>query len=117
MGPRRICAEFPLAMNLNPTTLLRVIEDFVQSLVASGIRKVVLLNSHGGNDFKPVLRELYGRTPAHLFLCNWYQAIASHYGEIFEHPDDHAGEMETSLGSGLLSASGCSDSRRRPGGR
>jgi creatinine amidohydrolase len=89
--------QFPLAMNLNPTTLLRVIEDLTQSLVASGIRKVVLLNSHGGNDFKPVLRELYGRTPAHLFLCNWYQAIGSRYNEIFEHPDDHAGEMETSL--------------------
>ena len=34
------------------------------------------LNSHGGNDLKPVLRELYGQTPAQLFLCNWYRVLA-----------------------------------------
>ena len=88
---------FPLAMNVNPSTLAAVIRDLVESLAQHGIRKVVLLNSHGGNDLKPVLRELYGRTSAHLFLCNWYRVLADVYGEIFERPDDHAGEMETSL--------------------
>ena len=63
----------------------------------NGIRKIVLLNSHGGNDLKPLLRELNGKTPAHLFLCNWYQTLTDEYHEIFAEPDDHAGEMETSL--------------------
>jgi len=27
----------------------------------------------------------------------WYEAIQDAYGEIFTHPDNHAGEMETSL--------------------
>ena len=63
----------------------------------SGIRKIVLLNSHGGNDLKPLLRQLYGKTPATLFLCNWYQIFADVYQDIFDEPDDHAGEMETSL--------------------
>jgi creatinine amidohydrolase len=89
--------EFPLAMNLNPSTLFAVITDLVESLVQSGIRKVVLLNSHGGNDLKPLLRELYGKTSAQLFLCNWYQAIGAEYDKIFTHPEDHAGEMETSF--------------------
>ncbi len=89
--------EFPLAINLNPSTLHRVIEDIVASLVQSGIQKIVLLNSHGGNDFKPLLRELYGKTSAHLFLCNWYQTIADVCRDLLENPDDHAGEMETSL--------------------
>jgi creatinine amidohydrolase len=89
--------EFPLAINLNPSTLGLVIEDVVRSLEKSGIRKVVLLNSHGGNDFKPLLRELYGQTAVHLFLCNWYQMVADACREIFEYQDDHAGEMETSL--------------------
>ncbi len=89
--------EFPLAMNLNPSTLFAVVTDLVASLVQSGIRKIVLLNSHGGNDLKPLLRELYGKTPAHLFLCNWYQALADEYDTIFEHREDHAGEMETSF--------------------
>lgn len=89
--------EFPLALNLNPSTLLAVITDLLESLTLSGIKKVILLNSHGGNEFKPLLRELYGKTPAKLFLCNWYQMIADAGKTIFTHQDDHAGEMETSL--------------------
>jgi creatinine amidohydrolase len=88
---------FPLAINLNPTTLFRVIADLVDSLTQHGIRKIVLLNSHGGNDLKPLLRELYGKTPASLFLCNWYTVFADMQKQIFEQSDDHAGEMETSL--------------------
>lgn len=89
--------EFPLAMNLYPTTIFQIVSDLVESLVRSGIRKVVLINSHGGNDLKPLLRELYGRTPAQIFLCNWYQMIADVQKEVLKHPDDHAGEMETSF--------------------
>ncbi len=89
--------QFPLAMNVNPDSLGAVITDLVESLVHSGIRKIVLLNSHGGNDLKPLLRQLYGTTPAYLFLCNWYQALAGEYDTIFDHPEDHAGEMETSF--------------------
>ncbi len=88
---------FPFAMNIQPSTLGLVIGDLVQSLVASGIRKVVLLNSHGGNDLKPLMRELYGHVEAHLFLCNWYQVLGDCYSEVFTNPDDHAGEMETSF--------------------
>ncbi|HTM55207.1 MAG TPA: creatininase family protein [Pirellulales bacterium] len=89
---------FPLAMNLNPSTLFAVITDLVKSLERHGVKKLVLLNSHGGNDFKALLRELYGTTSVHVFLCNWYSALRDLEQEIFEHPDDHAGEMETSFG-------------------
>ncbi len=58
----------------------------------------MLLNSHGGNDLKPLLRELYGKTAAHLFLCNWYRAFGDVESELFTHAEDHAGEMETSFG-------------------
>ena len=89
--------EFPFSMNLNPSTLGAVITDLVQSLENHGIRKVVLLNSHGGNELKGYLREMYGKTSAKLFLCNWYTIFADLYDTIFEHRDDHAGEVETSL--------------------
>lgn len=88
---------FPLAINLNPSTLHLVIREIVESIEQAGIRKMVLLNSHGGNDFKPLLRELFGRTGVQLFLCNWYHAIRDVYHQVFQRPDDHAGEMETSL--------------------
>jgi creatinine amidohydrolase len=91
-------AKFPFAMNVYPSTLCTITSDLVESLVRTGIRKIVLLNGHGGNDLKWVLRELYGRTPAHLFLCNWWTVCNNVYSEIFEQPDNHGGEMETSMG-------------------
>ncbi len=90
--------EFPLAINLNPSTLNQIVMDVVDSLLTDGIKKIVLLNSHGGNGMKPFLREMSGKTDAHLFLCNWYQAFEDVYFEIFERREDHAGEMETSFG-------------------
>jgi creatinine amidohydrolase len=96
-GTESNLASFPLALNLQPTTILAILRDLIESISHSGIRKIVLLNSHGGNDLKPFLRELYGRTPAHLFLCNWFQAVRDEVHKILKCPDDHAGEMETSL--------------------
>lgn len=89
--------RFPLAMNLNPSTVARVVTDLVGSLATHGIRKCLLLNGHGGNDLKWLLRELHQSTPVHLFLCNWYKVGADQHGSIFEDAGDHAGEMETSL--------------------
>lgn len=89
--------EFPFSMNVNPSTLGAVISDLVETLVHQGLHKIVLLNSHGGNDLKWLLRELHGKSPARLFLCNWYTVFSDVYHEIFKEPDDHAGEMETSL--------------------
>jgi creatinine amidohydrolase len=90
--------RFPLAMNLNPTTVAQVLTDLIDSLATHGIRKCVLLNGHGGNDLKWVLRELHQKTTVHLFLCNWYKVASDHHGAIFEQPGDHAGELETSMG-------------------
>lgn len=90
--------EFPLAMNLNPSTLGRVITDLVASLAKHGIHKLVILNSHGGNDLKPLLRELHGQTPVQLFLCDWFRGLSADVQpEIFASAGDHAGEMETAL--------------------
>lgn len=107
--------EFPFAMNLLPSTLCAVIRDLVASLAQSGIRKLLLLNGHGGNDFKPTLRELHGQTSVHIFLCDWFRGLSADVqSEIFEDPGDHAGEMETSLMLayfGDLVAEGADDGR------
>jgi creatinine amidohydrolase len=88
--------ELPLAINLNPSTLCRVVMDIVHSLNNNGIKKIVLLNSHGGNELKPVLRELAGEG-IQVFLIDWFRVLSDVYKTIFEHPEDHAGEMETSF--------------------
>lgn len=94
--------EFPLAINVNPSTLFRFVTDIVESLVQSGVRKIVLLNSHGGNEIKPLLRELYGSVSAQIFLCNWYNCLNDVWNQFYQHPEDHAGEMETSFILGYL---------------
>ena len=96
-GTETNMAALPLAMNLNPSTLLAIVSDLVETLTRCGIRKVLLLNSHGGNDFKPILRELAGRSTAQLFLCDWFRMIGDVYHEVFQAKEDHAGEMETSV--------------------
>ncbi len=50
-----------LDINMHPSTQLAVLNDIVEVLNRQGIHKLLVLNSHGGNDFKPMLREL-GRT-------------------------------------------------------
>ena len=91
-------SEFRLSMNLNPSTLGLVIQDLVESLEGHGVYKLLILNSHGGNEFKPLLRELHGTTNVRLFLCDWFRGLSADLKKtIFKEPDDHAGEVETSL--------------------
>ena len=96
-GTETNMARLPLAINVDPTTLFRFVTDIIKSCIHSGVRKIVLLNSHGGNDMKPLLRELADKIDGHVFLCNWYTVLQEKYTELFEHPDDHAGETETSF--------------------
>ena len=88
--------DVKLDMNMNPSTQLLVLRDLVEVLDRQGIHKLIILNSHGGNDFKTMIRELGLKFPK-MFLCqcNWFQALDQK--EFFENKDDHAGEMETSL--------------------
>jgi creatinine amidohydrolase len=88
--------DVKLDINMNPSTQLLVLRDVVEVLNRQGIYKLIILNSHGGNDFKVMIRELGLKFPA-MFLsaCNWYQALDQK--AFFENKDDHAGEMETSM--------------------
>lgn len=91
--------EFPLSINLNPSTLGQTIKDIIATLEHNGLKKLLILNSHGGNDFKPLLRELHGTTSMHIFLCDWFRGLSADVQKtIFEDAGDHAGEMETALG-------------------
>lgn len=87
-----------LACSVTPTTLLHVLTDLVDSLERQGVRKLVLLNGHGGNELKPLLRELHHRSSVFLCLCDWFRMARDVYPDLFEEPGEHADEIETSLG-------------------
>lgn len=88
--------DVKLDMNMNPSTQFAVLRDVVDVLNRQGIYKLIILNSHGGNDFRQMIRELGLQFPK-MFLCscNWYQSVDQK--TFFENKDDHAGEMETSV--------------------
>jgi creatinine amidohydrolase len=88
--------DVKLDMNMNPSTQFAVLRDVIDVLNRQGIYKLIILNSHGGNDFRQMIRELGLQFPK-MFVCscNWYQAVDQK--EFFENKDDHAGEMETSV--------------------
>ena len=87
--------DVPLCLNMNPSTQLALLMDLVEVLSNHDIDKLVILNGHGGNNFKSMIRELSVNYPE-VFVCsaNWFQAADQ--TEIFDEPGDHAGEMETS---------------------
>jgi creatinine amidohydrolase len=87
-----------LTLSVTPTTLLRLLTDLVDSLERQGVHKLVLLNGHGGNELKPLTRELHHRTKVFLCVCDWYRMATDLYPTLFEHPGEHADEVETSLG-------------------
>jgi creatinine amidohydrolase len=87
--------DIPFCLNLNPRTQARVLEDIARSLDGQGVAKMVILNGHGGNDFRTVIRELQPQVDIFLCTTSWYQVVEA--GEFFEDLGDHAGEMETSL--------------------
>ena len=89
-------SDIKLDMNLNPSTQLMILSDIVETLNRQQIFKLFILNSHGGNDFKPLIRELGLKYPKmFISVCNWYQISDKH--KFFENSGDHADEMETSL--------------------
>lgn len=94
--------HFPLAINLHQSTLNQVVLDIVHSLEQQGLRKLLLFNGHGGNDFKPLVRDLHGKTSVFLVIVNWWLVGLDRVEDIFESLGDHAGEMETSVGLALF---------------
>ena len=87
--------DVPLCLNVNPSTQLALLSDLASALARQGISKLVLLNGHGGNDFRQMIRELQPRVELFICVVNWYGCVdpRAHFHE----PGDHAGELETSL--------------------
>lgn len=88
--------DVPLDINLNPSTQMLILTDIADTLNRQGILKLVILNSHGGNDFRQMVRELGLKYPRMLFFTvDWYKM--KDLKSYFEEPGDHAGEAETSI--------------------
>ena len=87
--------DIPLCINMNPSTQALVLRDVATALAGQGIPKLLILNGHGGNDFRQMIRELQPLVSMFICTANWYQAVDQK--QFFSDLGDHAGELETSV--------------------
>ena len=92
---------FPMAIHVRQSCLDAMVQDIITSLHAHGIRKIVIVNGHGGNDFTPLIRQIQCDLDVYVFGCNWWLVGGDRYNEIFDAPDDHGGQFETSVALAL----------------
>jgi len=86
--------DIKLCINMNPSTQAAVLADVVASLEQQEIYKLLILNGHGGNDFRQMIRELTPDTSVFLCTINWWSCVD--VKRFIEESGDHAGEAETS---------------------
>jgi len=101
---------FPGTVSIQSDTYVRVLKDLVDSLIAAGFRRIVLLNGHGGN-VNPAAEAMYRvalehpGTDAPWVACATYWRVAGRElaaQKFMESPNlTHACEFETSLMLGL----------------
>ncbi len=93
---------FPFACRVSVRTLMLTVLDIIEALEQDGVRKVVLLNGHGGNPdtLRATIREHVGRRRpgegAFVCLLQDDSLLPASVKGMIEHRSDHAGEGETS---------------------
>ena len=87
--------DIPLCINMNPSTQALVLRDVATALAGQGVAKLVILNGHGGNDFRQMIREIQPAVAILICTINWYQVVDAK--QFFTDLGDHAGELETSV--------------------
>jgi len=85
-------------IHCSTSTAQSILRDVATSLTTQGIDRLVILNGHGGNEFKPIVRDLQFEFDLLVVVLNfWAVAQDVHDATFEEKTGDHANEMETSL--------------------
>jgi creatinine amidohydrolase len=92
--------DIPFCLNVNPSTQLALLRDVADTVARAGVTKLVILNGHGGNDFKQMIRELAPQVDLFIAAVSWWRIVDP--APYFAEPGDHAGEMETSVALHLV---------------
>lgn len=101
-------AAFAGTLTLKAETLMRLWTDIAESVLASGVKKLVLFNSHGGHvgPMDVVARDLRARLGMLVYSVSWFNLPltdeAGHDVNALFSADEHrfgvhAGDVETSM--------------------
>jgi len=87
----------PFCIHTTQSTQMAILRDIARSLDRQGIHRLLIINGHGGNTFKGMIRDLSVEMPNFLIVVSdWYSFVPRN--EYFDAEiDDHAGEQETSV--------------------
>jgi creatinine amidohydrolase len=98
-------APNPYAQSIRPPTMMQFVKDVVSNCEMQGIRKVVILNSHGGNTttLGATLRELFASNPkVFVAMVETWTPYNKERHQIIETGGDHSSEEETSIALDLF---------------
>jgi creatinine amidohydrolase len=101
-------AAFAGTLTLKAQTLIQLWTDIAESVAATGVKKLVLLNSHGGQvgAMDIVARDLRARLGMLVYRVNWFDlpalGLQSHDANAFFSVQEqrfgiHGGDIETSM--------------------
>ena len=108
--------DLPFCIHYHYETQFAILKDIVVSLAHQGLRRLLIINGHGGNSFKQMIRDMEaplsspeGDTNASKTIeapsgavggapliasAEWFKMAPAK--EYFDQPGDHADEIETS---------------------
>lgn len=88
--------ELKFCVHYSYETQKAVLTDIASSLDHQGIKRLLIINGHGGNTFKSMIRDLSIDLPDMLIATSeWFKVCPAK--EFFDNPGDHADELETSV--------------------
>lgn len=88
--------DLKFCIHYRQDTQRAILADTVASLHHQGFRKLLIVNGHGGNTFKGMIRDLAVDYPDFIILSSeWFAVLPAK--EWFDNPGDHADELETSV--------------------
>lgn len=88
--------ELKFCIHSRYETQKAILTDIVASLYHQGICRMVIVNGHGGNCFKNMIRDLSVDYPDFVIASSeWFTVLPSK--DFFDAPGDHADEVETSV--------------------
>ena len=95
--------EFIGSLSLSHTTFSAIVKDIIRSVIQHGFHKIILLNSHGGNQgiMQVIIEQLgYTNPSASIIGITWWNLVKDELRNITETGHGgtgHACEFETSL--------------------
>jgi creatinine amidohydrolase len=84
-------------ITITTRTAAAILRDVVRSLSRQKIDRLLLMNAHGGNEFRPLVRDISAEFKALIVVANFWQMRPYEADKRASSIGDHANEMETSL--------------------